>query len=351
MTSEQTYPSVFKVGLVQMSPKPLDPAYNFSVAVAHIQDAASQGASLVVLPEYHLTSWVPDDPKFASLASKAWDYTLKYQEIAKDLNINIVPGTIVTTDPNSTSNSKAPQQEIPKPDADDFAILEGGSASAPLLFNVAPFISQTGELLGLYTKANLWLPEREYLTAHPPVSPPASTTTTTTTTTTTGTRPAAREPHNSSSSSRHSVIQTPLGPVGILTCWDLAFPEAFRALIRQGARMIIIPSFWLNTDIPLEARKYSEDTESTFLRATLVSRAFENTCAVVFCNAGGPAEEGYIGLSQVAMPLLGVVPGSFAGPEAGMRIVEVDMNAVDIAETAYGVRADLANPDWHYGDG
>ncbi|KAL2362725.1 hypothetical protein RJZ56_004369 [Blastomyces dermatitidis] len=339
MTSEQTY---FRVGLVQMYPKPLDPAYNFSVAVAHIQDAASQGASLVVLPEYHLTSWVPDDPKFAPLASKAWDYILKYQVVAKELSINIVPGTIVTTDPNSTSHPKE-AQEIPKPYVDDFAAPEGGSASGPLLFNVAPFISHTGELLGLYTKTNLWLPEREYLTAHPPVSPLAGPHTTT------GTRPAAREPHNSSSS-RHSVIQTPLGPVGILTCWDLAFPEAFRALIRQGARMIIIPSFWLSTDMPLEARKYSEDTESTFLKAALVSRAFENTCAIIFCNAGGPAEEGYIGLSQVALPLLGVVPGGFAGPEAGMRIVEVDMNAVEIAEKAYGVRADLANPGWHYGD-
>ncbi|OAX84092.1 hypothetical protein ACJ72_01550 [Emergomyces africanus] len=255
---------------------------------------------------------------------------LKYQETAKELNINIVPGTIVTTDPNSTLAKTT--GEIPRPDRDDFTTPVGG---APL-FNVATFISHTGELLGLYTKSNLWLPERQYLTAHPPISPPE---------TLTGRRPAVREPH---ASSRHSVIQTPLGPVGILTCWDLAFPEAFRALIRRGARMIIIPSFWLNTDLPSEVRKYSEDTESTFLKATLVSRAFENTCAIVFCNAGGPAEEGYIGLSQVALPLLGVVPGSFEGPETGMRIVDVDINTVDIAEKAYGVRADIANPGWHY---
>ncbi|OJD25004.1 hypothetical protein ACJ73_03636 [Blastomyces percursus] len=171
MTSEQTYPSVFRVGLVQMYPKPLDPPHNFGVAVAHMRDAASQGASLVVLPEYHLTSWAPDDPKFATLASEAWDYILKYQEIAKELNINIVPSTVVTTDPNSASYPKAPQ-ELPKPDVYDFATPEGGSTSAPLLFNVAPFISHNGELLGLYTKANLWLPEREYLTAHPPYLPP-----------------------------------------------------------------------------------------------------------------------------------------------------------------------------------
>ena len=29
----------------------------------------------------------------------------------------------------------------------------------------------------------------------------------------------------------------------MLICWDLAFPEAFRELIYQGAKIIIIPTF------------------------------------------------------------------------------------------------------------
>lgn len=29
----------------------------------------------------------------------------------------------------------------------------------------------------------------------------------------------------------------------MLICWDLAFPEAFRELIAQGAKIIIIPTF------------------------------------------------------------------------------------------------------------
>ncbi|PGG95479.1 hypothetical protein AJ79_10031 [Helicocarpus griseus UAMH5409] len=334
-SSEQTPPSIFNVALVQMSPKPLDPDCNYNIAVAHIRDAASKGASLALLPEYHLTGWEPEAPEFASLASTAWEYVHKYQDVAKEAHINIVPGTIVTTDPNVTTAGTTGGSHDPT--------TSQGDGTPPRLFNVAPFVSHAGELLGVYTKVNLWLPERPYLTAHPPiVSPPR----------TSGiqTRPATREPHEASRS-RHTVISTPLGPVGLLTCWDLAFPEAFRALIKQGARLIIIPSYWMNVDIPAEAARYSEDTESIFLKATLVARAFENTCAIAFCNVGGDAGKGFIGLSQVALPLKGVAEGDFRGPEVGMRIVEVDMRVVDVAERAYGIRADMGSEGWHYGDG
>ncbi|EDN06320.1 predicted protein [Histoplasma mississippiense (nom. inval.)] len=54
-------------------------------------------------------------------------------------------------------------------------------------------------------------------------------------------------------SSRYSVIKTPLGQVRLVT-----FPEAFRAVTCQGARIIIIPGFWLNTEITIEARKCNE---------------------------------------------------------------------------------------------
>lgn len=32
----------------------------------------------------------------------------------------------------------------------------------------------------------------------------------------------------------------------MLICWDLAFPEAFRELIGQGAKIIIIPTFCMS---------------------------------------------------------------------------------------------------------
>jgi predicted amidohydrolase len=86
-----------------------------------------------------------------------------------------------------------------------------------------------------------------------------------------------------------------------------------------------------------------------FLNSTLIARAYENTAAIIFVNAGGPASEGYCGLSQVAMPLVGAVKGSFTGPEEGMRIVEVDMKILEVAERNYKVREDMKREDWHYG--
>ena len=41
----------------------------------------------------------------------------------------------------------------------------------------------------------------------------------------------------------HVVFDTPFGPMGLLICWDLSFPEAFRELIAQGAKMIVVPTF------------------------------------------------------------------------------------------------------------
>ena len=299
----------------------LDPDYNFAAASAHIRDAAAQGASLAVLPEYHLTGWVPENPQFAVIAQTAYKYVSKYQDLAKELKINIVPGTIVSIDPKS-----------PAPAATN------GTASQPsALLNIAYFISYTGEVLGSYAKANLWIPERPYLTSGPD---------------STRTNGHVHGPGSSEGPppvNPHAVIETPLGPIGFVICWDLAFPEACRALVRQGARLIIIPTFWATDDLTEEALKYGPDVDAIFLKNTVVTRAFENTCAVIFVNVGGPSGEGYTGLSQVVLPLVGKVQGSFDDGTPGMRIVEVDMRTVDLAEQTYKIREDMARKDWHYG--
>lgn len=206
---------------------------------------------------------------------------------------------------------------------------ESDSAASSPPLNLAPFISYTGELLGSYAKANLWHPERPHLTSGPASQSSMA--------------PGHSRPQP------HSVIETPVGPVGILICWDLGFPEAFRSLILQGAKIIIIPTFWTAYDMSAEGLAYNKDAEVLFLQSTLVARAFENTACIVFCNTGGPKEEGYVGLSSVTMPIAGTLAGSFTDGEPGVRVVEVDMKLLDIAEANYKIREDLKREDWHYG--
>lgn len=287
---------IYKIALIQLNPRPLAPSINFECASEYIRTAAAEGATLAVLPEYHLTGWCPEDPAFSSVAQDmSASYLTKYQALATELQICIVPGTIVTS---------ASQKD------DDVENVR--------LLNVSTFISSDGAVLGTYQKKNLWHPERPHLTSSGIEDP-------------------------------HSVIDTPLGPVGILICWDLAFPEAFRALIRQGAKIIIIPTFWMLTDCSEKGRGRNPRAEVLFLESMLTARAFENTCAVVFVNAGGREEDGCCGMSQVAMPFMGKVLGSFEDCEEGMRVVEIDMEILEEAEDNYKVREDLGRSDWHYG--
>src|ERR1700759_3437043 len=76
----------------------------------------------------------------------------------------------------------------------------------------------------------------------------------------------------------HEAFDTPFGKVGMLICWDLAFPEAFRDLISQGAKIIIIPTFWGLGDLSEAGLTYNPSSEALLIDSTLTARAFENTC-------------------------------------------------------------------------
>ncbi|KAK4493643.1 hypothetical protein PRZ48_014828 [Zasmidium cellare] len=297
--------SMLKVALIQMRPVPLEPITNFATAAAHIRAAASRGASLAVLPEYHLTGWLPDDARFREIAARSDKFLHQYQRLAEECNIHIVPGTIVTLASNA------------------------GTGSDEFLLNKTYFISSNGKILGEYTKCNLWHPERTHLTSGPDFH-------------------LASMEQGAASIEHHSVVETPIGPIGLLICYDFAFPESFRALVRAGAKLIIIPTYTKCDDMSEKARFYNPSGEELFVRSALISRAFENTCCIVFCNVGGPKEEEFMGLSQVVLPIVGQVPGGFQDSQEGLRVVGVDLGALEAAEENYKIRRDLAKTGFHY---
>ncbi|KAJ5771135.1 uncharacterized protein N7511_003186 [Penicillium nucicola] len=282
--------SSIKVAIIQLHPQPHQTESNQARGIAYIRDAARQGANLAVLPEYHLGDFFPENPDFRDQCANWKQYLDVYRDLAKECNICIVPGSAAE-------------------------LYRDEKTGEETIFNVAYFIDNTGSLKSRYEKKNLWHPERPHV--------------------------------NGSQHDPHVAFDTPLGKVGMLICWDVAFPEAFRELTSQGAKLIIVPSFWKLTDCAPQGIAHNPYAEKVFLDAALISRACENTCAVVFCNAGGPAEEDFAGLSQVTVPFLGCI-GRTDTCEEEVKIIDLDLAILDDAESVYKVRQDMARPDWHY---
>jgi predicted amidohydrolase len=76
--------------------------------------------------------------------------------------------------------------------------------------------------------------------------------------------------------------------VGLMTCYDLRFPELGRALAARGAEVLLVPAAWV-------AGERKVDHWTTLLRA----RAIENTAWVVAVGQPGPR---YAGHSMVVAP-------------------------------------------------
>ena len=76
--------------------------------------------------------------------------------------------------------------------------------------------------------------------------------------------------------------------VGLMTCYDLRFPELARALTDRGAELIVVPAAWV-------AGEKKVDHWRTLVRA----RAIENTVYVAAVGQPGPR---YCGHSMVVAP-------------------------------------------------
>jgi deaminated glutathione amidase len=103
--------------------------------------------------------------------------------------------------------------------------------------------------------------------------------------------------------------------VGLMTCYDLRFPELARLLVDRGAQLLVVPAAWVAGD-----RKV--DHWRTLVRA----RAIENT---VFVAAAGQPAPRYSGHSMVVDPLGDVL--AEAGDDATTLRVDLDPGQLERA--------------------
>jgi deaminated glutathione amidase len=100
--------------------------------------------------------------------------------------------------------------------------------------------------------------------------------------------------------------------VGLMTCYDLRFPEFARALVDAGADVLAVPAAWV-------AGPLKEDHWVTLLRA----RAIENT---VYVTAAAQTGKAYSGRSMIVDPL-GVTVAALGDAE-GLATADVELQTI-----------------------
>ena len=107
------------------------------------------------------------------------------------------------------------------------------------------------------------------------------------------------------------VVSAPLGVCGLATCYDLRFPEQFRALLDAGAEAFVLPAGWPERRI-------------AHWQVLTRARAVEDQAYVLACNAVGThAGVPMGGVSMVIDPLGEVLA---EGSPTDEQIISVDLD-------------------------
>ncbi|TCT20470.1 putative amidohydrolase [Melghiribacillus thermohalophilus] len=187
---------------------------NMEKAEAMIDQAANKGADLVALPEYFPIQGRWND-RLKHAENLHGDTVTRLIEKAKTHGVHILGGTILE---KSSQGEKA--------------------------YNTSVLISPKGEILASYRKIHLFdvdIPGKESI----------------------------RESNYLNPGKEIVTADTSLGTMGLSICYDLRFPELYRALALAGAEIIFVPSaFTLYTGLQ-------------HWEALLRARAIENQCYMI----------------------------------------------------------------------
>ena len=214
-----------KIALIQQSYN-IDRETTVQVTCDKIQEASSNGAELIILQELHQSEYFcqSEDTKFFAYANSYKDDLLFWANIAQLHNIVLVT-----------------------------SLFE--KRTAGLYHNTAVVFDKDGSIAGKYRKMHIpddpGFYEKFYFT-------PGD---------------IGFEP-----------IETSIGKLGVLICWDQWYPEAARIMTLKGAEILIYPTAigWFDED--------SEDEKRRQLESWITiqkSHAIANAIPVISCNRVG----------------------------------------------------------------
>ncbi len=200
----------------QLAPTIADLDANIALSIATVRDSVARGARVIVMPELALSGYMLFDT-------------------AEARTVAITPAHPVFAE---WSALVAPVD----------GVVVGGFAELGddgLVYNSAAIVDATG-VLAVYRKTHLWDKEKLIFTPGAVTAP---------------------------------VIDTPVGRIGILICYDLEFPEMTRSLTLRGAELIVVPTNWPRETVPAGER-VEEITKA-------MAAANTNHVAIACCDRSG----------------------------------------------------------------
>jgi len=260
--STPTSAATLTVGLVQMRTG-LNPAANLDTAAALIRDAQAAGAHYVQTPEMTNIMEVKRERLLATIVAEDADPTLAaMRELARSLGIYLHLGSLaIKLSPDKAANR-------------------------------AFLIDPKGEIAARYDKIHMFDVDLAGGESY-------------------------RESRNYRAGELAVVTDLPWGRLGISICYDLRFPNLYRALAEAGATMLAVPS------------AFTRQTGEAHWHVLLRARAIENGCFVLAAAQGGRHENGRetFGHSLIVDPWGRIL--AEGGTESGLI-----MGTIDLAEVA-----------------
>ena len=262
-------------GLVQLSVGD-DPTANLPETRALIADAAGQGASLITTPE--CTNLISSDRDWRDqvIRTETDDPTLKaLRAQAADLGVWLVIGSLA---------------------------LKSDDPAEPRLINRSFLIAPDGAIAARYDKIHMFdvtISDTESYAESKAY------------------RPGAR-----------AVLAEGPAPIGMSVCYDIRFPQLYRALAQAGAQILTVPA------------AFNDTTGAAHWQVLLRARAIETGCFVLApaqCglhaadHASKPRPRRSFGHSLAVSPWGEVLVD--AGEQPGVAIVSLDLNNVDKARS------------------
>ena len=273
----------------QMEIENLNVDVNLARADAFAREAAEEhGAHFLCYPELFITGALTG--RSMSLAQTVpGPYTDHFCETARKYGLHIIMGSIT------------------EKDGDKF-------------YNTSVLIDDSGNIIGKYRKLHLWCGEKIANTR----------------------------------GSEIGVFDTRWGKIGIEICWDIAFPELTKRMAMEGARLCFCPTLWTHDDrysylncmqdsAVLKSRIPDVETEEIYIKTCTAARAIENNMAFIMVNGCGKTRIGkdihtLVGNTRIALPFYG--NWKFLANEERLLTAEIDLDLLDLAETAYRTLGD-----------